>query len=50
MKINYLEFTGWKSLIDRQSFWLTLKRPFGVVIYIDGGLNGNSKGNTNLPW
>ena len=35
-------------------FWifyvnLTSKRPFGVIMYIDGGLKGNSLGNTNLP-
>jgi hypothetical protein len=32
--------SGWKSLIERQSRVLVLKRPLGVSIIIAGGLYG----------
>lgn len=28
----------------------TLNLPFGVIMYILGGLNGNSLGKTSFPW
>lgn len=30
------QVSGWKSDIDRQSFWLHLKRPCGVHMYTAG--------------
>ena len=41
--------SGWKSLIERQSRVLVLKRPFGVSIMMAGGLYGYSLGKMSLP-
>lgn len=41
--------SGWKSDILKQSFLFVLKRPLGVIMYIDGGLKGNSLGKTSFP-
>jgi hypothetical protein len=38
------QVSGWKSLMDRQSFEFVLNRPFGVHIMMPGGLNGYSGG------
>jgi hypothetical protein len=44
------QLSGWKSDIDKHSFVWTLNRPLGVIIYTEGGLNGNFFGNTSFPW
>lgn len=41
--------SGWKSDILKHNFLFVLKRPLGVIIYIEGGLKGNSLGKTNFP-
>lgn len=41
--------SGWKSLIDKQSFVLVWNRPEGVDIMIEGGLNGYWEGKMTLP-
>lgn len=40
---------GWKSDILRQSLVEGLKRPLGVIMYIEGGANGYCEGNTSFP-
>lgn len=42
--------SGWKSEMERQRRVLVLKRPDGESIYMLGGRNGYSMGNTSLPW
>lgn len=43
------QVSGWKSDMERQSFWLHLKRPCGVHMYTAGGLYGYSSGNWRRP-
>ena len=43
------QVSGWKSDIDRQIFALGLKRPFGVIMRMLGGLYGYSFGNVSAP-
>ena len=42
--------SGWKSDMEKQILLLGLKRPLGVRIIIEGGLNGYSFGNCRTPW
>ena len=44
------QVSGWASDIEKHSLVRTLNLPLGVIIYIEGGLNGNFLGKTNFPW
>lgn len=34
------QLSGWKSDMDKHSFWCTAKRPLGVIMMMEGGLYG----------
>ena len=42
--------SGWCADTERQTFLPTVKRPLGLSIAIDGGLNGYSGGRVMRPW
>ena len=44
------QLSGWESDIEKHSLVCALNRPLGVIIYTEGGLNGNFLGKTNFPW
>lgn len=44
------QVSGWKSLILRHNLVSISNLPFGVIILMDGGLNGYAAGKVRTPW
>jgi len=43
------QVSGWYSEIERQMLLFYSNQPFGVIIFMAGGLCGYSGGNFNYP-